>query len=74
MENVSGALRSAVTTPRQGPSAPGTIWTAPLAMASVMPVPDMIPVKAPAARISRTIGKALSACAFSLSRWWIRHG
>ena len=67
MKKVNGMLSTPVTIVRYGPSASGTARTTLTAIASTIFVPDRMPVKMPAAKISEATAMALAACVASSS-------
>ncbi|MOA49303.1 hypothetical protein D3C78_1721620 [compost metagenome] len=74
MKKVNGMLTSAVITARYGPMDSGITASRLLDMASTMPVPDRMPVKIPAAKISPTTANTLPAWAAMRSFCCCRHG
>ncbi|MNN86863.1 hypothetical protein D3C81_2043340 [compost metagenome] len=74
MKKVNGMLTIAVITARYGPNASGMTDSRLLDMASTMPVPDRMPVKMPAAKISPVTASTLPAWAAMRSFCCCRHG
>ncbi|MNC71479.1 hypothetical protein D3C81_1785060 [compost metagenome] len=74
MKKVNGMLTIAVITARYGPRASGITASRLLDMASTMPVPDRMPVKIPAAKISPTTASTLPECAATRSFCICRQG
>ena len=69
MKNVKGMLSRPVTMARYGPIQLGTAAITLAAIASTIFVPDRMPTKMPAAKISDTTGSTFAACAVSRSFW-----
>jgi hypothetical protein len=69
MKKVNGRLRILVMIARYGPKASGTRATTLLAIASTIFVPERMPVRIPAARMTETTESTLPAWCSMRSLW-----